>query len=190
VPAASVASRGPGVLRRLLLLLGLLLLVAGGGGIAVARSTPSLTTEGPTEVAGTDAAAAFQIADRNIRQVRYADGGTLRYTFRIHNDGRLPVEVVGLADDQADLRLFTFTGLSSRTIPGGESGEVTLSLAMSGCETLSSRSGAFVTTVRVRTEQAGMFEDTVELTLPEEIHTGSPREAFCPNSTATSRPQG
>jgi hypothetical protein len=61
---------------------------------------------------------------------------------------------------------------------------------MSGCETLSSRAGAFVTAVRVRTQQAGLFEDTVELTLPEEIHTGSPREASCPDSTATSRPQG
>jgi hypothetical protein len=26
--------------------------------------------------------------------------------------------------------------------------------------------------------------------LPEQLHTGSPREAFCPNSTATSRPRG
>jgi hypothetical protein len=178
------------VLRRFLLLAGLLLLVAAGGGIAVARSAPSLSTDGPTEISGTEAAAAFRVADRTIRQVRYADGGTLRYTFRVHNDGRLPVRIVGLADDQADSRLFTFTDLSSRTIGGGESAEVTLSLAMGGCETLSSRSGAFVTTVRVHTERAGMFEDTVELTLPEEIHTGSPREASCPNSTATSRPQG
>lgn len=178
------------MLRRFLLLAALLLVVAAGGGIAVARSVPSLSAEGPTEVAGTEAAAAFQVADRTIRQVRYADGETLRYTFRIHNDGRLPVRVLGLAEDQEDSRLFTLTDLTSDTIGGGESGEVTLSLAMSGCETLSSRSGAFVTTVRVRTEQAGMFEDTVELTLPEEIHTGSPREASCPNSTATSRPQG
>ena len=35
-----------------------------------------------------------------------------------------------------------------------------------------------------------MFEDTSSSTLPEEIHTGSPREAFCPDSTATSRPPG
>ena len=27
-------------------------------------------------------------------------------------------------------------------------------------------------------------------TIPEEVHTGSPREAFCPNATATSRPPG
>jgi len=178
------------VLRRLLLLAGLLLLVAGGAAVALSASSPSLSAEGPTEVAGTEAAPAFQVAERTIRQVRYADGATLRYSFWIHNDGRLPVRVVGLAEDQSDSRLFTLTDLSGRTIDGGGSGEVTLSLAMSGCESLSSRSGAFVTTVRVRTERAGLFEDTVELTLPEEIHTGSPREASCPGSSATSRPQG
>ena len=41
-----------------------------------------------------------------------------------------------------------------------------------------------------RNEQAGVFADDVTLTLPEELHTGSPREAFCPESTATSRPPG
>ncbi len=178
------------MLRRFLLLAGLLLLIVAGGGIAVARSTPSLSTDGPTDVTGVDASAGFQIADRTIRQVRYVDLGTFDYTFQVHNDGRLPVRLVGLADDQADSRLFTYADLSTTTIPGGESADVTLSLTMSGCETLSSRSGAFVTTVRVRTEQAGMFEDTVELTLPEEIHTGSAREVSCPKSTATSRPQG
>lgn len=178
------------MLRRFLLLAGLLLLVGAGGGVAVARSSPSLSAQGPTEVAGTEAAPAFSVADRTIRQVRYVDGGTMRYTFRIHNDGRLPVTVVGLADDQADSRLFTVTGLTEETIGGGETGAVTLSLTMGGCETLSARSGAFLTAVRVRTRQAGLFEDTVELRLPEEVHTGSPREAFCPNSSATSRPPG
>lgn len=178
------------MLRRFLLLAALLLLVVAGGGIAVARSTPSLSAEGPTEVAGTEASAGFQVADRTIRQVRYVDLGTLDYTFRVHNDGRLPVRLLGLADDQTASRLFSYAGLSTPTIGGGESADVTLSLTMSGCETLSSRAGASVTTVRVRTEQAGMFEDTVELILPEEIHTGSPREVSCPASTATSRPQG
>ncbi len=190
MPAACVASRGPGVLRRVLLLVGLLLLAVAGGGVAVARSSPSLSADGPTEVAGTEAAPAFELANRTIRQIRYVDGGTMRYTFRIHNDGRLPVTVLGLAGDQEDSRLFTITDLSEVTIGGGETAEVTLSLSMSGCETLSSRSGAFVTTLRIRTEQAGMFEDTVDLTLPEEIHTGSPREVSCPRSTATSRPPG
>lgn len=178
------------MVRRFTLLAGLLALVVGAGGVAVARSTPDLTAEGPTTVAGTEAAPAFTVAERTIRQVRYADGETLRYTFRLHNDGRLPVSVLGLADDQDQSRLFTFVDLTPRTVGAGETEEVTLSLEMGGCETLSSRAGAFVTTVRARTQQAGMFEDTVELTLPEEIHTGSPREAACPESTATSRPQG
>ena len=61
---------------------------------------------------------------------------------------------------------------------------------MGGCESLSARAGSFVTEVVLRTEQAGVFDDAVTVTLPEELHTGSPREAFCPESTATSRPPG
>ena len=178
------------MLRRFLLLAALLVLLVAGGGIAVARGTPSLSAEGPTAVAGTEASAVFEVGDSTIRQVRYADGGTLRYTFRIANDGRLPVRVAGLADEQSPTRLFTITSISEGTIPPGEVEEFTLSLHMAGCETLSSRAGSFVTRVAVRTETAGMFDDTVELDLPEEVHTGSPREAFCPNSTATSRPPG
>jgi hypothetical protein len=178
------------VLRRFLLLAALLTLVVAGSGIAVARGTPSLSTDGPTSVTGTEASAVFELGDSTIRQVRYDDGGTLRYTFRIANEGRLPVRVVGLADEQSRTRLFTITEISESTISAGEAEEFTLSLHMAGCETLSSRAGSFVTRVAVRTETAGMFDDTVELDLPEEVHTGSPREAFCPNSTATSRPPG
>ena len=72
----------------------------------------------------------------------------------------------------------------------GETAPLTLDLGMSGCETLSARAGSFVTQVVVRTEQAGVFDDDVTIRLPEELHTGSPREAFCPESTATSRPPG
>jgi hypothetical protein len=72
----------------------------------------------PTSVAGTEATSVFSIGEHTVRQIRYDDGGTLRYTFEVTNEGRLP------------------------------------------------------------------------LTLPEEVHTGSPREAFCPRSTATSRPPG
>lgn len=178
------------MLRKVLLVSALLVLLLVGGGIAVARGTPSLSTGGPTAVTGTEASGVFTVADRTIRQVRYDDDGTLLYTFRISNDGRLPVRVLGLAETQPRTRLFTITGLTDGSIPAGEASEFTLSLHMAGCETLSSRAGSFVTTVRVRTETAGMFEDTVELELPEEVHTGSPREAFCPNSTATSRPPG
>lgn len=178
------------MLRRLLLLAALLALLIVGGGVAVARGTPELSTDGPTSVSGTEASAVFRVADRTIRQVRYDDDGTLRYTFRIDNDGRLPVRILGLADTQPETRLFTVTSITEGTVPWKGSEEFTLSLHMAGCETLSSRAGSFVTTVSVRTETAGVFEDTVDLELPEEVHTGSPREAFCPNSTATSRPAG
>jgi hypothetical protein len=178
------------VLRKALFLSALLGLFLVCSGIAVARNTPSLSTEGPTSVAGTEASVVFEIADRTIRQVRYDDDGTLRYTFRISNDGRLPVRVLGLAETQPETRLFTPTSLTDGSVSAGEAKDFTLALHMAGCETLSSRAGSFVTTVRVLTETAGVFDDTLDLELPEEVHTGSPREAFCPNSTATSRPPG
>jgi len=176
--------------RSALVAAGVLVLVAGGAGVAIARSTPSLQAGGPTSVTGTEASAVFEVGDRTVRQVRYDDGGTLRYTFRVSNDGALPVTVLGLDATQEDPRLFTLVGLAEQTIGAGESADLTLSMSMGGCETLSSRSGSFVTAIAVRTRQAGLFEDVVEVRLPEELHTGSPREAFCPNSTATSRPQG
>lgn len=173
------------VLRRALLVGVLLTLLVAGGGAALARSSPALTASGPASVSGTEASAVFTVADRTIRQVRYADGGTLRYTFRLTNDGRLPVSVLGLADVQPPSRLFHPTAITPVEIGPGDTADVTLDLAMSGCESLSARAGAFVTEVVLRVEAA-----EVPLTLPEELHTGSPREAFCPNSTATSRPPG
>ena len=145
---------------------------------------------------GTEATGVFGIAGRTVRQVRYADGGTLRYTFELTNDDRLPVTVHGLSGDQPPSRLFTSVGLAgpggdtTLRLSPGESVPVTLSLLMGGCETLSARAGAFVTEVALRVERGGMLTDDVTVTLPEELHTGSPREAFCPNSTATSRPPG
>ncbi len=184
------------MLRRALLGRALTLDLVAGGGVAVAGGSPSLVASGPIVVAGTEASAVFTIAERTVRQVRYADDGTLRYTFRLTNDGRLPVTVRGLADDQPPARLFTYSELTGpgnatvTTLGAGEAATFTLSLGMSGCETLSARAGSFVTELVVRTEQAGVFADDVRVTLPEEIHTGSPREAFCPESTATSRPPG
>lgn len=183
------------MLRRALLVLTLVAVVLVAGGVAVARSAPTLTTAGPTSVSGTDATGTFTLAERTVRQVRYDDGGTLRYTFRLTNDGRLPVAVHGLAADQPATRLFTYTGLETPgerplRLGAGESADVTLALLMGGCESLSARAGAFVTEVVLRTEQAGVFGDDVRVVLPEEVHTGSPREAFCPESTATSRPPG
>lgn len=170
--------------------LAVVLVLVGVGGVAVARSTPSLRTGGPTSVTGTEATAVFTIGDRTVRQVRYDDHGILRYTFEITNDGSIPVRVVGLADRQNSPRLFHYIGLTTGTIDGGDTERFSLSMRMSGCETLSARAGSFVTAIRVRTERAGVFHDDVLLTLPEQLHTGSPREAFCPNSTATSRPPG
>ena len=184
------------MLRRALLALALVVALVAAGGVAVARSTPTLKTSGPISVTGTEATGVFQIADRTIRQVRYADRGTLHYTFEVSNDSRLPLTIRGLAEDQAQPRLFTLERLSGPDGAGairlgpGDTTRVTLDLGMSGCETLSARAGSFVTQVVVRTEQAGVFDDDVTITLPEELHTGSPREAFCPESTATSRPPG
>lgn len=184
------------MLRRTLVALAVVLALVGAGGVAVARSTPALSTSGAGDVAGTVDVGAFRVADRTVRQVRYADRQVLRYTFTVTNDGRLPLTVHGLAAEQPPTRLFTYRDLTG---PGGEpdvrigagdSARLTLSLFMSGCETLSARAGSFVTEVVARTEQAGLFSDDVLLTLPEELHTGSPREAFCPESTATSRPHG
>lgn len=177
-------------LRRTLATAAAVAVVTGGGGMAVASGTPSLRATGPVSVAGTEGSGVFTIADRTVRQVRYDDQGTLRYRFSLINDGRWPIRVLGLGPDQPDPRLFDVVGLSTARIAAGESAELTLSLDMNGCETLSSRSGSFVGEVAVRTETAGMFTDVVTVPLPEEIHTGSPREAFCPLSTATSRPQG
>lgn len=177
-------------MRRVLLPLLLVVTVVAGGGVAAARSTPTLSASGPVGVAGTEASSPFTVADRTIRQVRYVDRGTLRYTFRLTNDGRLPVTVLGLADGQPDPRLFDLAGLSRADLAPGETAPVTLTLTMDGCESLSSRSGSFVGELTLRTTQAGVFDDQVLVTLPEELHTGSPREASCPEATATSRPQG
>jgi len=176
--------------RRALVPLALAVTLVAGGGVAAARSTPSLRASGSGEVAGADAAAPFTVGDRTVRQVRYVDRGTLRYTFPLSNDGRLPVTVAGLAPEQADPRLFDLVDLSRVTLAAGETAPVTLTLEMNGCERLSSRSGSFVDEVAVRTTWAGVLDDEVVVALTEELHTGSAREASCPAATATSRPQG
>ena len=63
-------------------------------------------------------------------------------------------------------------------------------MVMHGCETLSARAGSFATQMSLRAELAGVIDQEVTVTIPEEVHTGSPREVFCPNATATSRPPG
>jgi len=172
------------------------LVILAGGAASVAGSAPRLTASGPTVVSGTDATGVFRVGDRTVRQVRYADDGTLVYTFTVTNEGRLPVTVAGLSAEQPPARLFRYLSLAgpagarSFRLGAGASAVVRLSLRMVGCETLSARAGSFFSQVVIRTTQAGLFGDDVTLTLPEEVHTGSPREAFCPNSTAGSRPPG
>jgi hypothetical protein len=184
------AAAGDTIVRRVALLVLLLVAVVAGGGVAVGRSLPSLVAGGPVSVTGTEATGVFTVAERTVRQVRYADAGTLRYTFALTNDGRLPVRVLGLASTQDDPRLFDLVGVSATELAPGETVPVTLRLRMNGCESLSSRAGSFVSEVRLRTRQAEVFDGVVAVALPEEIHTGSPREASCPEATATSRPQG
>lgn len=182
--------------RQLLALLVILVLVAGGTGAAVANAPVALTASGPTEVSGTDATAVFRIADRAIRQVRYKDKATLTYRFRLRNDGSVPLTVTGLAPLERAPKLFRYlalrdeTGDSRFSIPAGGSARVSLTMRMQACETLSARAGSFATEMNLLVTRARFLHDVAHVTLPEELHTGSPREAFCPDSTATSRPPG
>jgi hypothetical protein len=184
--------------RRLLLAIPVALILAMGAGVAVATDTPELSATGPTGVTGTEATAVFDLGDRTIRQVRYDDRETLVYTFELTNEGSLPVRVVGLADPDVEARLFEQLelvdedGSEEFTIGGRESQQVSLHLRMTNCESLSARSGSFVSQVVLETASligvVGGAEVTVEL--PEEVRTGSPREAGCANATATSRSSG
>lgn len=182
--------------RHLLALLVALLVVAGGAGVAVANAPVRLEATGPTGVTGTEASAVFTIADRTIRQVRYHDGEVLSYSFRLRNDGSLPVTVTGLSPLGREPRLFRYVafvdaeGARRFTVPAGGTTRVALRMRMQNCETLSARAGSFASEVALTTTRAGFLDTSVVLALPEEVHTGSPREAFCPRATATSRPPG
>ena len=171
-------------------------LLTGLGYAAVSAAPMGLGAEGPTAVSGTEASAVFTIGDRTIRQVRYHDKSTLVYTFRLANRQALPMTVTGISPDQPDERLFSYSSLKDDeghvrfTVPGNDSVEVHLRLKMSGCESLSARAGSFAHQVSLSTRRMGVPAGTALVILPEEIHTGSPREAFCPNSTAQSRPPG
>ncbi len=182
--------------RRALVALAVLLLLAAGAGVAAASTDPVLAAHGPTQVRGTEASAVFRVGGRTIRQVRYDDRATLVYSFVLSNDGRVPVTVTGLAATDVEPRLFRYTGVTDAdgrrefTIPAGQRTRVEVSLLMHACETLSARAGSFATAVALRVVRAGVLADAVRVTLPEEVHTGSPREASCPRATASSRPPG
>lgn len=182
--------------RHLIALVGALLVVVGAAGVAVGEVPARLSAVGPTAVSGTDASAVFRIADRTIRQVRYHDRGTLVYAFALRNDGDMPINVTGLRPMAREPRLFHPLDLTDRagatrfTVPAGGKVPVVLRLRMRGCETLSARAGSFLTYVDLSTSRVGVLRQDVRVVLPEQVHTGSPREAFCPRSTATSRPPG
>ena len=182
--------------RHLLALLVALLVVAGGAGMAVAKAPAELTATGPTRVTGTSATAVFEVGDRTIRQVRYHDKGTLAYGFSLRNDGSLPLTVDGLAPLARAPKLFRYltvvddSGADRFEVGPGKTVAVELRMRMEACEKLSARAGSFATEVNLSTTRVGFVDEVVHVTLPEELHTGSPREAFCPESTASSRPPG
>jgi hypothetical protein len=182
-----------------------------GGGLAAADSgcrrlagswcgdgpaTPVLRAHGPVRLDGTTASAVFAVGDRTIRQFRYADRHELGYTFVLANDRPEPVTVVGVrrAGPTATLlrvdRLERTGGSSTPfTIAAGGQTPVRLVLDMTACEHVSARAGSFLSEVTVRTRTEGQLSADV-VRLPEELHTGSPREAFCPRATSTSRSPG
>lgn len=165
-----------------------------GAAPTYAALSPSLTGGGPTSVDGTEATAVFQIGDQTIRQVRYADRKVLKYTFELVNGGLLPITVTGLVQPSLKPTLFDYKSLkagekSKFTVGAGDRRLVTLSLLMTSCERLSSRAGSFVKDVHLRTTSVGI-DRTIVVTLPEQVHSGSPREVSCPNSTSKSRPPG
>lgn len=166
------------------------------GGAAYSANTPRLTGLGPATMEGTSASSTFEIGDTTVRQVRYVDRGTLRYTFVLANRAMVPMTVTGLAPLDDPPTLFTYlritdaSGHAQFTIAPLSRRKVTLSLRMTACERLSARAGSFAKEVRVHTTAVGGIEATPVATLPEEIHTGSAREASCPRSGTSSRPHG
>lgn len=181
--------------RRALIVLAVAAVVGGGWTVAQAVGT-DLTASGPTSVSGTPASGVFQLSGRTIREVRYDDRGLLSYRFRVHNDAFTPVSITGLVPPEVPARLLRVRdvrgtdGASQITVPANGSAEVVVRFLMTDCESLSARAGSFATHVTLRTESLGFIDDTVDLTLPEELHTGSPREVRCPEATADSRPAG
>lgn len=172
------------------------LFLMGGAVPAYAMLSSPLSTAGPTSVTGTKASAVFQIGDASVRQVRYVDRGTLVYTFTLTNDGALPLTVTGLEPMPRKATLFTYqeladsSGKSEFTIGARQSKTVRLSMLMSACERLSARAGSFASEMRLGISRLGGVDKVLTVSLPEQVHTGSAREAFCPKSTASSRPPG
>lgn len=171
--------------------------VLSGGVLATAASAPRLSGEGPVSLDGTTASARFEVGSRTIRQIRYADRRELGYTFILANRGPMPLTVVdvGTAGPPAtllDVDRLERAGTAETIfdIPAGDEVAVRLVLDMSDCEGVSSRAGSLLSSVTVRSEVAGVLGESDVVALPEELHTGSPREALCPRATSSSRSPG
>lgn len=183
-------------MRKLLVVVLVAVVLAIGAVPAYAVLSESLSSDGPTSVDGTSATAVFEVGDRRIREVRYVDRATLTYSFTLVNDGRLPLTVEGLAPLPRKPTLLAYQKLEDAngdeefTIGVGDRTVVRLSMLMTACERLSARAGSFATEVRLRISRLGVIDKVVTVELPEEIHTGSAREALCPRSTSESRPPG
>ncbi len=125
--------------------------------------------------------------------MRYADQGTLTYTFELVNDGMLPITVTGLAPVKVKPTLFDYVSLKSGgdkkfTVGAGDHKTVTLSLLMTSCERLSSRAGSFVNDVHLRTSRLGI-DRTVVVTLPEQIHSARRARRHAPTPPPKAAPQ-
>ena len=165
------------------------------GAIAWALApAPVLRAEGPVSVSGTEASGSFTMGTTTVRQVRYDDRGTLRYEFRLTNDGPGTARVVGVRSVGP-----TATLLRVRDLQAPDGGEVALAphstatvvldVLMTDCERLSARAASLVTAVDVELT-TWWRSHTVRVELPEQLRTGSAREMFCPRATADSRPPG
>jgi len=155
---------------------------------------PHLLAAGPVSVEGTEASGSFTMGSTTVRQVRYADRGTLRYGFRLTNEGPGTATVVGVRAVGPEATL-----LRVRTLHAPDGGEVELSpgstedvvldVLMTDCERLSARAASQVAAVDVELTRWGRSH-VVRVELPEQLRTGSAREMFCPRATADSRPPG
>jgi hypothetical protein len=155
---------------------------------------PTLRAAGPVSVTGTEASGTFTMGSRTVRQVRYDDRGTLRYGFRLTNDGPGTATVVGVRTVGPEATLLRVRTL--RAADGGEvelapgsTTEVVLAVLMTDCERLSARAASLVEAVDVELTTWGRTH-VVRVELPEQLRTGSAREMFCPRATADSRPPG
>jgi hypothetical protein len=155
---------------------------------------PELRAEGPVSVAGTEASGSFVMGSTTVRQVRYDDRGTLRYGFRLTNDGPGTATVVGVRAVGPEATLLRVRALHGHDggdveLSPGSTEDVVLDVLMTDCERLSARAASLVAAVDVELTTWGRSH-VVRVELPEQLRTGSAREMFCPRATADSRPPG